>query len=234
PGIIQPTYELHAAMMQFVDTSLEDADVVLFVTDIHAPIDDVEVLEKLKKTTSPILVLINKIDQSSQEKVLEKINDWKKVLPHAQEIIPISALHKFNVDRVLKAILENLPVHPAYFPKDELTDKPERFFVAEIVREKILEFCEEEVPYSCEVRCTSFKETDEIIRISVEILVEREGQKGIIIGKEGKMLKKIGTAARKDMENFFRKKIFLEQFVKVESNWRKDKRKLKKLGYIND
>lgn len=232
PGIIEPQYELHAAMMHFVETSLEDADVILFVTDLNESLDQNNVVEKLKKTASPILLLINKIDQTTQEKVLEKIQEWRQRLPNAKEIIPISALHKFNLERVFQAILENLPVHPAYFPKDELTDKPERFFVAEMVREKILEFCEEEVPYSCEVRCTAFKETDELIKIAVEILVEREGQKGIIIGKEGSMLKKIGTEARKQLEKFFQKKIFLEQVVKVEPDWRKDKRKLKKLGYI--
>ncbi|GAB4326722.1 MAG: GTPase Era [Flammeovirgaceae bacterium] len=232
PGIIQPKYELHNAMMRFVNTSLEDADIILFVTDIHEAFDEHDVLSKLEKTDACILLLINKIDTSNQKEVGAKIEEWKKRLPKIKEIIPISALHKFNLERVFHAILENLPFHPAYFPKDELTDKPERFFVTEIIREKILENYEQEVPYSCEVLCKSFKESENLIKISVEILVEREGQKAILIGTGGEMLKKVGTEARKDMETFFQKKVFLEQVVKVAPDWRRDKAKLKRLGYI--
>jgi GTP-binding protein Era len=231
PGIINPHYELHRAMMQFVNVSLEDADVILFVTDIFEKYDEQDVLKKLKTISAPILLLINKVDLAKQEQIEEKIAYWTKVL-NAKEIIPISALNNYNIEKVFDKILENLPEHPPYYPKDELTDRSERFFAAEIIREKIFMNYTKEIPYSCEVIVTSFKEEEDIIRISAEILVERPTQKSIVIGKGGEKLKKVGTEARKDLEEFFQKKIFLEQHVKVEPDWRNKKNKLVSLGYI--
>ncbi|GAB4196933.1 MAG: GTPase Era [Thermoflexibacter sp.] len=231
PGIINPHYELHRAMMQFVNVSLEDADVILFVTDIFEKHDEEDVLKKLKTISAPILLLINKVDLAKQEQVEEKITYWTEVL-NAKEVIPISALNNYNIEKVFDKILENLPEHPPYYPKDELTDRSERFFAAEIIREKIFMNYTKEIPYSCEVIVTSFKEEESIIRISAEILVERPTQKSIVIGKGGEKLKKVGTEARKDLEEFFQKKIFLEQHVKVEPDWRNKKNKLVSLGYI--
>ncbi|SFF23232.1 GTPase Era [Thermoflexibacter ruber] len=231
PGIINPHYELHRAMMQFVNVSLEDADVILFVTDIFEKYDEEDVLKKLKTISAPILLLINKVDLAKQEQVEEKIAYWAEVL-NAKEIIPISALNNYNIEKVFDKILEKLPAHPPYYPKDELTDRSERFFAAEIIREKIFMNYTKEIPYSCEVIVTSFKEEESIIRISAEILVERPTQKSIVIGKGGEKLKKVGTEARKDLEEFFQKKIFLEQHVKVEPDWRNKKNKLVSLGYI--
>jgi GTP-binding protein Era len=231
PGIIEPKYELHRRMMGFVDMSIEDADLLLLVVDVKdeepfAP----EVMERLAKAQAPIILLVNKIDLSDQASVVAVLEKWQAQLTVAAAL-PISALERFNTDQVLKMLLEHLPEHPAYFPKDEVTDKSERFFAAEIIREKIFQFYEQEIPYCCEVVIASFKEAPEIIRISAEILVEHTSQRSIVIGKGGSMLKKVGIEARKDMEAFFGKKIFLEQYVRVEEDWRKHKQKLDRFGY---
>ncbi|QJW91723.1 GTPase Era [Spirosoma taeanense] len=230
PGIIKPLYKLHESMMSFVRGSLEDADVVLFVTDIFEQHDENDVIERLQKSEVPILLLINKIDQATQEQVEEKIAYWQEHFK-AQEIIPISALNGFNIDRVFEGIISRLPLHPPYFPKDELTDKPERFFASEIIREKIFLNYKKEVPYSSEVVIIGFKEKEDIIVIQAEILVERATQRAILLGEGGKMIKKTGIMAREELERFFGKKVFLEQFVKVEPDWRQKERTLKRLGY---
>ncbi|MFA0962010.1 GTPase Era [Roseivirga sp. BDSF3-8] len=231
PGIIKPKYELQSSMMHFVNTSLEDADVILFVTDLYEQFDEEDVIKRLKDVEVPILLIINKIDLAKNDTVLqEKITYWKQHV-NPQEIIPISALQGLNTPRVFEAILENMPEHPAYYPKTEMTDRPERFFAAEIIREKIFMNYKKEVPYSTEVAVIEFKEDESIIRIRAEIFVERHTQKGIIIGKGGEMLKKVGTQARKDMEDFFGKQVFLEQHVKVESDWRKRTSQLNRFGY---
>lgn len=230
PGIIQPKYELHESMMEFVRSSLEDADVVLFMTDIYEKYDEDDVIKRLEESEAKILLLINKTDQATSDEVLEKINYWKDKVK-AAEIIPISALKGKNTDRVFEMILQYLPEHPAYFPKDELTDKPERFFAAEMVREKIFLTYKKEIPYSCEVVVEEFKEEDNLIRLRAEIIVERRSQKGIIIGHGGEMLKRVGSLARVDLEDFFQKKVFLELFVKVKENWRSDSKSLSRFGY---
>ncbi|MBA9077617.1 GTPase Era [Rufibacter quisquiliarum] len=230
PGIIQPQYELHESMMRFVHSSLEDADVILFVTDIYEKHDESEVVERLRKAKAPILLLINKIDQATQEDVVAKIDYWKEQLP-AQEYLPISALHSQGTPGVFQKILDLLPEHPPYYPKDELTDKPERFFAAEMIREKIFLNYKKEIPYSCEVVIEEFKEDEDIIRMRAEISVERKSQKGIVIGNKGEALKKVGTQARLDMEEFFQKKVFLDLYVRVNENWRADKRLLDRFGY---
>ncbi len=230
PGIIEPKYALHKAMMGFVYSSLEDADVILFVTDIRERYDEDDVLKRLKTITTPIILIINKIDTATQEEVDEKIVYWKEKI-NATEIIAISALNDFNTAAVLEHITSKIPVHPPYFDKDSLTDKSERFFAAEIIREKIFLNFDKEIPYSCEVQITEFKDEPNIIRIRAEILVERDSQKGILIGKGGTALKKIGQDARQDMEKFFQKHIFLEQHVKVEKDWRKVDKQLTRFGY---
>ncbi|WP_461114218.1 GTPase Era [Spirosoma jeollabukense] len=230
PGIIKPLYKLHESMMSFVRGSIEDADVVLFVTDIFEEHDENDVIERLQKSEVPVLLLINKIDQATQQQVNEKIVYWQERF-HAQEIIPISALNGFNMDFVFEGIISRLPQHPPYFPKDELTDKPERFFASEIIREKIFLNYKKEVPYSSEVVVTAFKEKDDIIVIQAEILVERATQRAILLGEGGKMIKKTGIMAREELERFFGKKVYLEQFVKVEPDWRQKERMLKRLGY---
>ncbi|SFE00803.1 GTPase Era [Spirosoma endophyticum] len=230
PGIIKPLYKLHESMMSFVRGSIEDADVVLFVTDIFEEHDENDVIERLQKSEVPVLLLINKIDQATQQQVNEKIVYWQERF-HAQEIIPISALNGFNMDYVFEGIISRLPQHPPYFPKDELTDKPERFFASEIIREKIFLNYKKEVPYSSEVVVTGFKEKDDIIVIQAEILVERATQRAILLGEGGKMIKKTGIMAREELERFFGKKVYLEQFVKVEPDWRQKERMLKRLGY---
>jgi GTP-binding protein Era len=230
PGIIKPQYELHKSMMRFVHTSLDDADVILFVTDIFEKHDEDDVLGKLKHIEAPVFLIINKIDLAKEEQVQEKLAYWKEHFS-TQELIPISALNQFNTDTLLSRIVERLPVHPPYFPKDELTDKPERFFASEIIREKIFNNYKKEVPYSCEVIVTEFKEKEDIIVIRSEILVERTSQRGIIIGDQGKAIKKVGIEAREEMEKFFGKKVFLEQFVKVEPDWRNKANKLSNFGY---
>ena len=230
PGVIKPAYRLQESMMHFVDESLVDADILIFVTDINEKQDEEEVLEKLKKTEAKILVVINKIDESSNERIEEKITYWKEKLnPHG--IVGISALHTYNIETVKSFITENLPVHPPYYEKDELTDRSERFFVSEMIREKIFKFYKKEIPYSSEVIITSFKESADIVRISAEIVVERDSQKNILIGTGGAMLKKVGTYARQDMEEFLQKKVFLEMFVKVLPDWRHKSNYLKSFGY---
>lgn len=230
PGVIKPAYRLQESMMHFVDESLVDADILIFVTDINEKHDEEEVIEKLKKTEAKILVVINKIDESTNEKIEEKIAYWKNKL-NPNGIVGISALHTYNVETVKSFITENLPIHPPYYEKDELTDRSERFFVSEMIREKIFKFYKKEIPYSSEVIITSFKESPEIVKISAEIVVERDSQKNILIGTGGSMLKKVGTYARQDMEEFLQKKVFLEMFVKVLPDWRQKSNYLKSFGY---
>ncbi len=230
PGVIKPVYGMQESMMSFVNGSLVDADIILFVTDINEKYDENDVLEKLAKTTSPIAVVINKIDKSNEDLVKEKIVYWdEKLKPKA--IFAVSALHDHNVPAVMQFIMDKLPEHPAYYDKDTLTDRNERFFVSEIIREKVFKLYDKEIPYSTEVIITAFKDEAKIIRISSEIIVERDSQKNIIIGKAGEMLKKVGTYARKDMEEFLQKKVFLEMFVKVIPDWRNRKNYLKSFGY---
>ena len=230
PGIIKPQYELHNAMMEFVHGSLEDADVVLFVTDIYEKYDEEDVIQKLKHCESPIILIINKIDLATEEVIEEKIQHWKTVFD-PKIILSISALNNVGVEDLLKEVISFLPVHPPYFPKDELTDKPERFFAAELVREKIFTNYKKEIPYSCEVVITEFRESDDIIKVSSEIFVERATQRAILLGHKGERIKKVGTEARLEMEKFFGKKVFLEQYIKVEPDWRQQKAKLDRFGY---
>lgn len=230
PGVIKPVYGMQESMMNFVNGSIVDADIILFVTDINEKYDEGDVLEKLSKTTSPMAIVINKIDKSSEELVKEKIEYWIETLK-PQAVFAVSALHDHNVPAVMQFIMDNLPEHPAYYDKDTLTDKSERFFVSEIIREKIFKLYEKEIPYSTEVIIKTFKDEPNIVRISSEIIVERDSQKNIIIGKAGEMLKKVGTYARKDMEEFLQKKVFLEMFVKVIPDWRNRKNYLKSFGY---
>lgn len=229
PGIIKPQYELQSSMMKFVSTSLEDADVVLFVTDLYEKYDD-ELIERLKRIEQPIIFIMNKTDLAKGSQVKDKIDYWLEAF-EPQSTVAISALNGENIDELFAAIIQNMPEHPAYFPKDQLTDKPEKFFVEEIVREKIFENFKQEVPYSTQAVVTEFKEDEKIIRIRVEIYVERKSQKGIIIGKGGAALKKVGMEARKTMEEFFQKQVHLETFVKVSEDWRHKKRQLKDFGY---
>lgn len=233
PGIIQPQYELHQRMMSFVHSSLEDADVVLFVTDIYEQYDEEPVVQRLRKIALgvPVLLLINKVDQASQEVVEAKIAYWHEHFPEATEIISISALLNQGVAYVFEQLKERLPLHPPYYPKDELTDKPERFFAAEMVREQLFINYKKEIPYSCEVVVDEFKEDDDIIRMRATILVERDSQKGIVIGAGGLMLKRVGIGARKSLEAFFLKQVHLELHVKVDDNWRSNPNRLKRFGY---
>jgi GTP-binding protein Era len=230
PGIIEPKYELHKSMMRFVQTSLEDADVVLFVTDIYEKSGEEDLIARLRQIEVPLFLVINKIDLATQEQVTERISYWQAQI-NPKEVMAVSALNSFNTERILQAIHENLPEHPAYFPKDEMTDKPERFFASELIREKIFLNYKKEVPYSCEVVVTEFKEKEDIIVIRAEIMVERATQRAIIIGHQGEAIKKVGTQARIDMEAFFGKKVFLEQHVKVEPDWRSKTRTLDRFGY---
>ena len=232
PGIIKPAYEMQEAMMQFVKTALEDADVLIYMVELgEKDLKDETFYKKIEHTKIPLLLLINKIDLSNQETLESFTTLWKEKLPHA-EIIPISAKIGFQVDYVFQRILALLPESPPYFPKDALTDKPERFFVNETIREKILLHYDKEVPYAVEVETETFREEDAIIRIQSVIHVERDSQKGILIGHKGAALKKIGTEARETLEAFFGKKIFLELFVKVSKDWRKNNFQLRRLGYI--
>jgi GTP-binding protein Era len=231
PGIIKPLYKLQEKMMQFVITALTDADVFLLITDIFEDIQlEESYLQRLQKTKTPILLLLNKIDVATQEKIEEKVQQWKVKLPNA-EILPISALLKFNIDSIMNRIINLLPEGNAFYDKTEFTDKPERFFVCEIIREKILLNYKKEIPYSVEIVVNSFKEEEKIIKIQADILVERDSQKGIIIGDKGSALKRVGTQARKDLENFFKKQIYIELFVKVDKDWRNNDNRLKNFGY---
>lgn len=231
PGVLKPNYKLQESMLQFSESALVDADVLLYVTDmVETPDKNAEFLEKVCKLKVPILLLINKIDLSNQGELETKVELWHEALPQA-EIFPISALHRFNVDAILNRIKELLPESPAYFDKDQWTDKPARFFVTEIMREKILLYYDKEIPYSCEVVVESFKETANTINISAVIYVERDSQKGIIIGRQGVALKRVSTEARKSLEKFFGKHIYLETFVKVDKDWRNSDRSLRMYGY---
>ena len=238
PGVLDPAYKLQEGMMKFVRTALRDADVLLIVTTPEEEtLAHPETLEKVQKMDIPVLLLINKIDLSDQTAVAERIAHWQSLVPRA-EIHPISALHGFNVDHLLDRIVALLPESPAFFPKDEMTDKPMRFFVSEIVREKILTHCKQEVPYSSEVTVESFKEdrtkdNKPLRRIHATILVARESQKAILIGTGGKMIKRLATDARKDLEDFLKEKVFLELRIKVDKDWRNDERKLKQYGYFD-
>ncbi len=234
PGILQPNYKLQQSMLNFSQSALGDADVLLYVTDVVETIDKNETfLERVAKVDYPVLLLINKIDQTTQVALEGLVAHWKELLPKA-EIIPISALSNFNVDYVKQRIEELMPESPPYFDKDALTDKPARFFVTEIIREKILLYYQKEIPYSVEVIVEMFKEEEELIRIKSLIVVERDSQKGIIIGHKGAALKKVGQMARKDIERFFGKKVFLEMFVKVEKDWRNRDNLLRSFGYQLD
>ena len=231
PGVLKPNYKLQESMLQFSESALQDADVLLYVTDmVETPDKNQDFLSKVQRMACPILVLINKIDLSNQEALEEKVSAWHEVLPQA-EVMPISALHHFNVDNVLKRIRELLPESPAYFDKDQWTDKPARFFVTEILREKILLYYDKEIPYSVEAVVEQFKETERHIQINAVIYVERESQKGIIIGHKGVALKRVSTEARKSLEKFFGKSVFLEVFVKVDKDWRNSDRALRSFGY---
>ena len=234
PGVLKPSSKLQEQMLQFSESALQDADVLLYVTDmVETPDKNQEFLDHVAKMKCPVIVLINKIDLSNQEALVKKVDEWHQALPQA-EIMPISALNKFGVDRVLARIKELLPESPAYFDKDQWTDKPARFFVTEIIREKILLYYNKEIPYSVEVVVESFKETDRNIHINAVIYVERESQKGIIIGHKGVALKRMSTEARRSLERFFGKSIYLETFVKVDKDWRNSDRAMKLYGYQQD
>jgi GTP-binding protein Era len=234
PGILKPNYKLQESMLNFSHSALTDADILLYVTDvIETSGKNSEFIEKVRCQTIPVLVLINKIDLTNQEKLTELVETWQRQLPQA-EIIPVSGTSKFNVNYVLKRIKELLPDSPPYFDKNQWTDKPARFFVSEIIREKILLYYDKEIPYSVEVLVEHFKEEAKMIYIRAVIYVERESQKGIIIGKEGKALKKVATEARRSLENFFDKKTFLETFVKVDKDWRNSEKALRNFGYQLD
>ena len=231
PGVVNAAYKLHDTMMEYVSTSLQDADVLLFVTDTQEKkMNHEETLERIKKLKVPVLCLINKIDLSQQDKVTERMAYWQNEL-HTAEVFPISALHKFNLDLVWERIRTLIPESPPYYDKEELSDRPMRFFVSEIIREKIFNFCQKEIPYSCQIEIEHYEETPHIINIRAVIVVERDSQKGIVIGKGGEMLKKIGRQARIDIQKFLDKKVFLESFVKVDKDWRTSEAKLKKYGY---
>ncbi|RZL02649.1 MAG: GTPase Era [Pedobacter sp.] len=234
PGIIKPKYGLQDSMMNFVNGALTDADLILFVTDINEQHDEQDVLEKIEKTDIPLVVLLNKIDNATQELVDQKKDYWQEKL-NPKHIYAISALHNYNLEGILDMILENLPEHPPYYDKEDLTDRSQRFFVSEIIREKIFTNYQKEIPYSTEVIVTSFKEEQSkggpMVRITAEIVVERDSQKNILIGTGGAMLKKVGMEARKDIEKFLDTKVFLETFVKVIPDWRSKKNYLKSFGY---
>ena len=231
PGVLKPNYKMQEMMLAFSESALADADVLLYVTDvIENPEKNIDFLEKVKKMRISVLLLINKIDQSDPKKLGDIVEKWHSLLPNA-EILPISAKNKFGVDMLLKRIKELLPESPAFFDKDQLTDKPARFFVSEIIREKILLYYDKEIPYAVEVRVERFKEDDTRIHINAVIYVERDSQKGIIIGHQGVALKKVNTESRKALEKFFGKKIFLETFVKVDKDWRSSQRELDAFGY---
>lgn len=231
PGVLKPNYKMQEMMLAFSESALADADILLYVTDVReTPTKNMDFLEKVSKMEIPVILLINKIDESEQNQLGDLVETWHKLLPKA-EILPISAKNKFGTEILMKRILELLPESPAYFDKDQLTDKPAKFFVSEIIREKILRYYDKEIPYSVEVAVERFKEDDRLIRINAVIYVERDSQKGIIIGHQGQALKKVSAEARKSLEQFFGKKIFLETYVKVDKDWRSSKRKLRLFGY---
>jgi len=231
PGILEPGYKLQESMLRAARSALTDADVLIYMTDTgEIPDPEDPFIRQLGKLKAPVLVVINKIDLSNQEKVMKTIESWEKVLPSAEKI-PISALEKFNIDLVLDRILLHLPESPPYYPKDALTDKSERFFAGEMIREKILLHYKQEVPYAVEIEIESFREEPELLRIEAVIFVERESQKGILIGNEGKALKRVGREARLDMESFFRKKVFLKLMVRVKKEWRNSEYQIRKFGY---
>ena len=233
PGIIKPSYELQNSMMDFVKSALDDADIILYMLEIgEKSIKDLSVHNKILNAKIPTLILLNKIDLSNQEDLEQEVNKWSAQYPNS-EIFPISALNNFNIENLINRIIELIPESPPYFPKDQLTDKPERFFVNEKLREKILMYYDKEIPYSVEIVTEEFKEEENLIKIRSQILVERESQKGIIIGHKGSALKKIGTKARLDLEKFFDKKVFIDLHVKVSKNWRSNPNQLKKFGYKN-
>jgi GTP-binding protein Era len=231
PGVVNASYKLHENMMEYVNASISDADVLLFITDNkETEMNHKETLERIQRLKVPVLCLINKMDLSDQEAVKEKLDYWQSRLPNAN-VFPISALHGFNIDGVWEEILKNIPESPPYFDKDAISDRPMRFFISEMIREKIFIHCKKEIPYSCQVEIEEYLEEDDIVRIRAIIIVERDSQKGIIIGKGGEMLKRIGRESRIEMEKFIDKKVFLESFVKVDKDWRGSAQKLKKYGY---
>lgn len=231
PGVLKPNYKLQQSMLAFSESALTDADVLLYVTDVvEKPEKNIDFLNKVAKQTVPVILLINKIDMTEQGKLGDIVEKWHSLLPNA-EILPISAKNKFGTDMLLNRIKELLPESPPFFEKDQLTDKPARFFVTEIIREKILLYYDKEIPYAVEVRCESFKETERSIHIMATIYVERDTQKGIIIGHQGVAIKKVSTEARKALEKFFGKSIYLETFVKVDKDWRSNDRELDAFGY---
>lgn len=233
PGILKPNYKLQEKMMGYVGSAFEDADIILYLTDVVEKSDKNQIyIDRLAKADARVLLLINKIDLSNPDDLNKIVENWSKILPKA-EIIPISALRSFNLEYLLKRIVEELPESPPYFPKDSLTDKTERFFASEIIREKILTNYQKEIPYSVEVEIEEFKDSEKLLRMRAIIYVIRSSQKGIIIGHKGEALKKTGTEARKDMEDFFGKKVFLEMYVKVSKDWRDKDRSLNSFGYTN-
>ena len=231
PGIIKPAYELQSSMMDFVKSALDDADILIYMVEVgEKELKNEGFFNKIINSSIPVILLLNKIDTSSQEEVEEKVEYWKAKVPNALVFV-ISALERFNVDSLFEKIIELLPEGPAYYPKDQLTDKPERFFVNEKIREKILIHYKKEIPYSVEVETEEFTEEEHIVRIRSVIMVERDTQKGIIIGHKGSAIKRVGAEARKDLEKFFEKKVYIELYVKVNKNWRSDNTQLKRFGY---
>ena len=230
PGLIQPTYELQKTMMHYVDQALEDADMVLAVTDTLRPGVDPELVELLEKISLPKVLVINKIDKSQQADIEQKIKDWKDAMP-ALEVLAISAKEQFNTESVFNFLLEKTPLHPPYYPLDQLTEQTERFFAAEMLREQVFSHLEKEIPYSTTVLIERFKDEEDMLRISAVLVVERQSQKAILLGHKGETIKKIATKARLGMEKFFQKRVFLETFVKVDADWKKEKNKLRKWGY---
>ena len=233
PGIVNPHYKLHEQMMGFVNNALEDADLFLLVTEVGETFKNQEVLTKIVNSTTPVILVINKIDLSNQQVISEKIDYWQKQIPRAI-VVPASATERFNIDTIFDRIINLLPENPPYFPKDELTDRSMRFFVSEIIREKLLLFYQKEIPYSCEVAVESYEEKEGVDNIHAVIFVERESQKAILIGHQGKSIKKVGIEARKDIEEFTGKKCFLNLYIKVMKDWRNSDRALKQFGYQTD
>lgn len=236
PGIIEPKYKLHGNMMQFVNDSLQDADVVIYLTDTFTSVEkDADLIEKVRLIKSPLIILMNKMDQlHTNEEVIERTNFWKEQVTNAEAIIPISALNKFNLDLVMQTILKHIPEGPSFYPEDQITDRSERFIASEIIREKIMMRYKEEIPYSVQVEIVEFKDEEKILRISAEIYVMRDSQRQIMIGRGGIAIKSVGVAARRDMEQFFGKQVFLQTYVRVKENWRDNDNLLKQFGYKND